>query len=463
MFPNVVMLVFDTARADVFEPYGAEAGSTPAVAALADTGWAAPDCFATSNWTLPSHLSMFTGLMPRTAGLGGDVPARWVVMQHRERSIPTVLRSHGYGTSGLTANPWVSQPHGFAEGFDRFTRVRRTRRDAPHGDLKMRARWMLQALNARVDDGLREIERTMSSWIDERPKQPFFWFANLMECHSPYLPPAPYNDLGPLGRLLATRDAMRIQSHSGFVAAITGRLRVSESSRNRMRYLYRRAVRSMDDLLGRLLGRLDAAGLLSDTIVMVVSDHGENFGDNGLYSHLLSLDDRLIRVPFVVGGGVPVAAPEGIVSLADVPRVLADAIGLPDHPWQDERPVSGLATAQYDGFASFTREFADQLAGGFGIDERDRSLLDRGGECVTDGRFKLVRTEGAEELFDIESDPLETIDVSDRWPERRDALRRALDVVESLPRAHVEEPADERTDDAQSADLEEQMRILGYL
>lgn len=458
-----MLLVFDTARADVLEPYGAEPGSSPALAALARSGWAAPCCYATSNWTLPSHLSLFSGLLPRAAGLGPDVPADWVVKTHADRSLPSVLRSSGYATSGLTANPWISAPHGFAEGFDRFSRVRRLRRDAPHGDLKTRARWLLQAVNARVDDGLSEIDRTIEGWIAERPSRPFFWFANLMECHSPYLPPAPYNDLGLVERVRAARDALRIQSHSGFLAASTGRLRVSASSQQRMRYLYRRAVRSMDDLLERLMNRLDAARLLDDTIVVVVSDHGENFGEGGLYSHMLSLDDRLIRVPFVVGGGVRVAEPASPTSLADVPRVLASGIGLADHPWHETMPAPGVAAAQYDGFASFTPDIADRLAGRFEIDDEHRSVLFRGGECVTDGRFKLVRTDRVEELFDLTTDPLETTDVAGRWPEHADRLRRALDAVEGLPRATVRQPPPDEPEDVEPSDLEEQMRILGYL
>jgi arylsulfatase A-like enzyme len=464
MPPNIVLIVFDTARADVLEPYGAETGSSPALAALAKTGWAAPSCYATSNWTLPSHLSLFTGLLPRPAGLGLDVPMRSVVKAHADKSLPFVLRARGYETSGVSANPWIGRGHGFGEGFDRFSRVRRTRRHAPHGELRERARWLVQAVRARVDDGLSEIDNTFAAWIDQRPSKPFFWFANLMECHSPYLPPAPYNDLGLTGRLLAARDAVRIQSHGGFVAASTGRLRVSAASIQRMRYLYRRAIRAMDDWLERLMNRLDSSGLLDDTIVAVVSDHGENFGEGGLFSHMLSLDDRLVRVPFVVGGGVTVPQPAAPTSLADVPRVLASAVGLSDHPWRVAQTPEGFAAAQHDGFASFEPQTAERLAARFGIDDEQRAVLSRAGECVTDGRFKLVRTDGVEELFDVVSDPLETTDVTGRWPEERERLARALDAIDRLPRATVETPPDERSDeDPRSDELEEQMRILGYL
>ncbi|MDQ3320443.1 MAG: sulfatase-like hydrolase/transferase, partial [Actinomycetota bacterium] len=67
---NVLVLVCDTARADAFEPYGAPAGSTPAVARLAEQGAAVENVFSTACWTLPSHASMFSGLLPRALGLG---------------------------------------------------------------------------------------------------------------------------------------------------------------------------------------------------------------------------------------------------------------------------------------------------------------------------------------------------------------------------------------------------------
>src|SRR3954454_9453041 len=125
---NVVVLVFDTARADAFEPYGAPAGASPTVAQLADRGAAFEDVFSTACWTLPSHASMFTGLLPRSLGLGqapGGTPqgAKPVLEEQRDRMLPEVFRRAGYATRAASANLWISPHSGFDIGFDEFASI----------------------------------------------------------------------------------------------------------------------------------------------------------------------------------------------------------------------------------------------------------------------------------------------------------------------------------------------------
>ena len=115
-----------------------------------------------------------------------------------------------------------------------------------------------------------------------------------------------------------------------------------------MRHLYARSVRLMDDWVRDLLGELDRRGLLDDTMVIVTSDHGENFGDGGLMGHAFSLDQRLLHVPLVIAGpGAPGADP-GVVSLAALPRMIASALGSDAHPWADGLPPDGVAVAQFE-------------------------------------------------------------------------------------------------------------------
>src|SRR5919106_1806812 len=109
--PNVILIVFDTARADAFEGYGAPAGATPTFAQLASSGEAHTKAIASCNWTMPSHVSMFSGLLPRSAGLsllpGGERSNCGIVMQsHRDRWLPEVLRRNGYHTAAASTNSW---------------------------------------------------------------------------------------------------------------------------------------------------------------------------------------------------------------------------------------------------------------------------------------------------------------------------------------------------------------------
>src|SRR5437763_1168473 len=111
MRPNLLLVVFDTARRDAFEPYGAPTGASPTVAQLAGSGSAHPGVYSTGCWTVPGHGSMFTGLLPRSAGLGLDMtrfkdfPA--ALEGVRERLLAEVLTRAGYDTAGISTNVWV--------------------------------------------------------------------------------------------------------------------------------------------------------------------------------------------------------------------------------------------------------------------------------------------------------------------------------------------------------------------
>src|SRR5688572_24211550 len=174
MGPNVLLIVFDTARADAFEPYGAAAGASPAVADLAGAGAALPDVRSTACWTIPSHASMFTGLLPRAAGLGrapGGTPAgcRPVMEAHAPRLLPEVLRRAGYRTRGISTNLWITEGSGFATGFDEFRTIEATRQpDMVGAGMRSRAAWALDALRARSDDGAAEAGAVLRGWLGER-------------------------------------------------------------------------------------------------------------------------------------------------------------------------------------------------------------------------------------------------------------------------------------------------------
>ena len=129
--PNVLLIVLDTARADALEPYGAAAGTTPALAQLAAAGSALPDVHATACWTMPSHASMFTGALPRAVGLsqraGRDadrLPAR-ARRPAADRSSRRCCGANGYRTRGVSSNIWVAERERLRHRLRRLARRRR--------------------------------------------------------------------------------------------------------------------------------------------------------------------------------------------------------------------------------------------------------------------------------------------------------------------------------------------------
>jgi arylsulfatase A-like enzyme len=471
MPPNVLLVVFDTARADAFEPYGAGGGASPTMAQLARRGYALPAAYAPSNWTLPSHISMFSGLAPRATGLtqapgGKAVNARPYVEALRHRLLPEVLRGAGYSTRGVSANVWISKATGFATGFDEFHDVMGARQlNLNKTQLRARLNWMLEGARARADDGASEVEELMRSWIEDAPSQPFFWFVNLIECHSPYLPPKPYNDTNLRARMRAANDVHRYQTLGAVWRACAVREPISPSALGRMRHLYGRSIKQLDDWLARLLERMDRHRLLDDTLVIVTSDHGENLGESNLIGHVFSLDERLIHIPMVISGPGTFQSKEA-VSLTALPRLIAKAVGLSGSPWGDEGIVDGVAVSEYDALTSRDDPRVNRTAAEWGLDEEAIGWITSRGTAATDGMLKLVRTRGVDRLHDLRVDPLETNPMDPLGAPA--ALRSALEAAEGQdaiikPQKRNSERDTGKDADVENAELEQRLRMLGYL
>ncbi|HEX9682806.1 MAG TPA: sulfatase-like hydrolase/transferase [Acidimicrobiales bacterium] len=464
MRPNLLLVVFDTARADAFEPFGAPGGTTPTISRMVADGATATTVGATSNWTLPSHASLFSGLLPHQLGLQGRAP-RQVLGDHSGRFLSSVLGDAGWATGGVSANAWVSRAYGFAAGFDQFVDID-VRRHVPGDGLVGRIQWSADAARARLDDGMAAVERVFDHWMFDRDRsEPFFWFANLMECHSPYLPPRPYNDLRVTERLRAGRDARKFQSRRGFVEVCLGDLAVPAASLDRMRHLYLAGVRSMDDWLARMLDGLRRSGEADRTLVVVTSDHGENLGENGLLGHTLSIDERLVRVPLIVYGPGHEHF-ETCSSIADIPLAVSRALGVDPVPWRALPVPAGVAVAQADGFSGLDPAMAQRLIDGWDLPPRVIERLTAPMSAVRQDQFKLVLTGDRAVLHDLDHDPLEEDDVSDLHP---DIVSSLTGILDDLDRHGREPPLTPAMEPAAAAapeldeSLERRLKLLGYL
>jgi arylsulfatase A-like enzyme len=409
--PNFLLVVMDTARADGFEPYGARTGSSPTVAQLASRGHAYENVFSTANWTVPSHASMLSGLQPGAAGLGqvpgGPLECRPSVEALRPRWLPEVLRTAGYRTAGVSTNLWVTDNTGFATGFDDFEVITADRTgNLGSRRIKHRIAWDFENTIAHKDDGASQCQRALEEFAGSHNGQPFFWFVNLTECHSPYLPPRPYNDLGAIGRFRAAEEARRYLTLGTIWRVCLGAATIPPQAFERMKHLYQRSIRYMDDWFAQVLTMLDRHRLLDDTVVMVTSDHGENLGESNLIGHAFSLDDRLIRVPFVSSHS-ELFDGEGAVSLADLPGAIARLAGVEDHPYENEGSIDGVAVSEMERLAAPSNPRAHEVSRSWQLGEEGFRRLTSSGWSACDGRFKLVSIEGDENLYDTHSDRLE--------------------------------------------------------
>jgi arylsulfatase A-like enzyme len=415
---------------------------------------------------MPSHASMFAGLLPRAAGLNrapGGRPSgcKPILEAAADRLLPEVLRRAGFRTRGVSSNLWIASGTGFATGFDDFRDVSPNRvGQLVATKFRQRARWAYEAVRARSDDGAAAAGEVLRDWFTDDGDGPEFWFVNLIECHSPYLPPKPWNDLGPLDRLRAAEEARRHLTLSEIWRVCVDEFDVPEDALARMRHLYDRSIRQLDAWVADTLTALDEAGKLDDTLVLICSDHGENFGEGGLLAHAYSLDERLLHVPFIAAGP---NAPAEVKSLVELPRVIAEAVGLDDHPW-DTAPTE-IAVAQFDPPGEDPNdprklEAVKEWGAGPEALEKLSTPLD----CAVRDGTKLWRRGDTLELYDLADDPLEE---RPRVVSRAEAPADLLAAIEGQPTSSVIGKQVEATAPTASpeelARIEEQMRTLGYL
>jgi arylsulfatase A-like enzyme len=470
--PNIILVVFDTARWDRFGCYGYDRPTTPTVDAMARDGLKVETMIANAPWTLPSHGSLFTGLYPSEHGSQWKTGPRL-----RDSAAPTMaewLKRLGYTTACVTNNGLISPRTGLARGFDHYA----FRLDIERGRRRVTRR-VRKALFGG-DSGGRVVNRWMRKALRDAP-EPLFLFVNYLECHWAYAPPRRLEKrVG--GPRLSFADGLqyraRIAARVGPWEAVA-RAADDQERLEAYRTLYDGELASVDEHLAELIEILIQTGHFGRdrSLLLVTSDHGEHIGEHprdgrpGLADHHASLDDHLIRVPFVAWGPGIVSPGErtGLHEFVDVLPSLARLLGeASPNPLLEQRR-SDLFAPEPDGsgeeyafaeWRSWVEKERERLA------RRNPSYdftgLGRDLVCVRDNRFKLTRSEdGTEALYDTVEDPEEERDVSSELPETVRKLREQLDRAIDTWREREEAPA--QITEGEQAEIEARLSELGYI
>ncbi len=299
--PNIVFIVLDTVRADHLSSYGYSRPTTPNLDRLARAGVLFENAIAPTSWTLASHASMFTGLLPHQHGADWSRP-----LPRDPRTLADVLRSRGYETAGFVANfNYCQRGWGIGRGFETYVDDSESLRRNLAGTLLGTA--LIQPVYqnfCRFDylerQDAREMNRQVFGWLRRRSTRPFFLFLNYFDCHSPYLTEPPYDHrFGKLSDKLVHKLFEALQSKDparGFTATEQASLVAG----------YDDCLAFLDEHVGRLLDLLQRSPEGRNTIVIITSDHGEAFGEQGWYSHGYNLYREVLHVPLIITGpGIP--------------------------------------------------------------------------------------------------------------------------------------------------------------
>jgi arylsulfatase A-like enzyme len=429
---NILLVSLDTLRADHVGSYGHRRDTTPFLDAIAARGIRFERAFVNCHGTAPSHATLFTSRYQETHRVHYD-PARVLggLVTPIPPSLPTLaelLQAHGYRTIGVTQGGYMSSSLGFARGFDRFVEDQQM-------DIAAGAARLVALARPEAAGGGR----------------PVFAFLHTYQTHAPYHSPYPglFDDLPELVVPPGTDGAewanAIVTAHMEDVSGLDARVVPA------LRTRYDRAIRFADDTLRAMFGELEKLGFLENALVLVLSDHGEEFGERGGLQHRGNLFDELLRVPLIVvpPGGGHGRIERNLVSLIDVmPTVLEFAAVRPPTTLEGRsllapRPGSNLVFSQYGYQVQSVRTSGWKLT---------RSV-------AATGAGPDAREVGTYRLYDLIEDPGELRDVARREPDREQAMSR---VLEDLRRRGAEgaAPAAEM---ALTPSQVENLRSLGYL
>ncbi len=407
---GVVLVSIDTLRRDHVGVYGYPRPTTPRLDAWARNAVVFRDAVSVSSWTLPAHLSLLTSVEPAAHG-GVDGHHAF------NRSVPTLgqtLRRAGFTTHAITSHLYVSQAYGLDAGFDVF--------------------------DYRADRQAAEVADRALAALDGFGQRPFLLFLHFYDPHWPYAAP----ELHRRRFAAAAPPALGSQPPAETRPADPAPLRDA----------YDAEIRYTDAQLGRVLDHLDRSGLSRHTLVVVTSDHGEEFGEHGGYEHLRTLYEEVIRIPLLLKGPrLRPGARRDPAGLLDVAPSVLEAVGLPREPSHRGHSLLGRSPGR--------EAYGETDQAGFLGKRRIRKLFLRGGEHGGKLILTLDRRSGellGEEWFDLARDSHERRSVMppastagpwrDRLLERWRAARGSGE-----PGPEVTLPAEDR----------ERLQALGYI
>ena len=461
--PNLILVSLDTLRGDRVGP-GADGRSlTPHLDAFAQDALVFTKATSAAPFTLPSHGTVFTGLLPTAHG-GVDVSTP---MRTGAASLTELLSLAGWTTTAFTGGGFMSPDFGFARGFERYTihdplittetlpSVDDLGLDLSDAGALARADWENYL---RLEAAWRLKRPAVEAWLEQaaaEPAAPFFLFLHTYAAHQ-YHPPKEIYDAEMAGTRSTWTFGRQLPTLSPEAFAANP---PSPADQEHLRLLYDACVLHADEEFGAVLGELERNGLLEDSYVVVFSDHGEELFEHGDFGHSNSLRESLLHVPLMVAGpGITPGTVDRPVSLLDLPPTLCALLDLPvPETFQGVSLLRPVGATDFEPEPETSPVFAEVSHHAF---YRDALRLED---------WKVVRdyrpggaegVEPQERLHDLATGG-EAVDLAGEHPDRVAQLLRLLEERRAAAEAAAADLPEDRG--AVSDATKDQLGDLGYL
>jgi arylsulfatase A-like enzyme len=452
--PNVILLTIDTLRADMLNCYGYSRPLTPNIDRLAASGLRFEQAISGGSWTqaafpvilTSSYAAMYGGCLGRLAS---------------ERPSPVeTLAVHGYTTGGFSTNPHLSRATSYDRGFHHFTELVPFEADSRLRRMRGGQRLLRNSLfhyglhltgnrirPARLYSSAAEVTDSLIRWL-EHVDAPFFAWVHYMDMHWPYHLEEELSHPRDIARAWQDLALMYGRSNSN------GNEQITAAQRKHLIGLYEQSLQYLDTQIGRLIDHLVKVGYDSNTTIILLSDHGEEFLDHGRWGHWESnLYDEILRVPLIIrvpdGPGGQVIQRQ--VRLLDLMPTILDLCGCP-------LPADLMGTSLVPLWTQREGEYEVEVA----ISEMRRDPWHR--IAVRTEAFKYIwdnKRPDQPDLYDLRADPAEKHNVSASYPQEVDRFQARVDV--HLRRVAETEPTTAAPKPELDEDVIRRMRDLGYM
>ena len=443
--PNVIFISLDTVRWDALGVHNPSMKDvTPNIDAFASESVVFRNAFAPVPHTAISHASMFTGLYPDVHGVRGKKP----VLSSDLVSLPQLLHGAGYQTAAIFSVAWFKKGTGFERGYDTYTWVKQNR-SFVFGD----------RVNA-------EVETVLPALVEQA--RPFFLFVHNFDAHSdppsqnlPYYSPpefrknAPHAFRGADAQDAASREFClepKVCATKFLLAVDRASIELSKEKIQTIKSLYDDGIRYVDYEFGQLLGILKRYEVFEDALIIVLSDHGEEFREHGSFSHNQVYEES-VRIPLFIRFPGAQHAGRDLRTLAETIDLLPTILEYVNIPLPEGvQGESLLPHLQGDGPPK-TEAFLQH--------KHYPSIY-----AVRTERFKLILDVDSKdiELYDLEADPNERLDLSETNRElARELARRVVAHVSENQQLALARAAEGQGLEGFSEQEIESLKALGYL
>jgi len=443
--PNLILVIIDALRNDHLSCYGYDRPTTPFLDSQAAGGLLFENCVAQAPWTAASMASLFTSRYPTQIGVGAledSTGWRHVMkllasgLDEDEMTLAEMLSIAGYQAAAVTANLYVSDKWGTAQGFDSFIGNRLT-------------------ADKIVDAAFDQLSHLAEPAAEEsrEARRPFFLYLHFMDVHAPNRPPEPYYTMYPT---LDSAPHTRAHEFGGSRIAMQLEPEDPQILLSHKIALYDGALTFVDAQIKRFVDHLHETGLLENSVIVIAADHGEGLLDHGLgMGHGFSMYREQLEVPLIIfGAGVPSGRIKPLVRNLDITPTL---LGLAGIDVTGDIEDVGLVGVDLEGVDLLQELSENRLQGLFAYSEDMAYQYEK--KSLQDDRYKYIKNidgEAGELLFDKSSDPLELEDLSQELDqvaaEYRAKLARLIEGIEAKKRQGV--MMDEKT--------KKELRALGY-